>query len=60
MKYMAFLGLDLMIWLVIIILIIAVIAILAGIYTIVPADYADVVIQKGRMRVFSPHKEYSP
>jgi len=57
---MAFLGLDLMIWLVIIILIIAVIAILAGIYTIVPADYADVVIQKGRMRVFSPHKEYSP
>lgn len=33
--------------------------ILAGLYTIVPADFADVVIQKGKMRVYSPHPEYS-
>jgi len=38
----------------------ALIVMLAGLYTIVPADCADVVIQKGRMRVFSPHREYNP
>lgn len=36
------------------------IAILASLYTIVPADYADVVIQRGRKRVYSSQKEYSP
>ncbi|MCU0860487.1 MAG: hypothetical protein MUE55_07890, partial [Thermoplasmata archaeon] len=41
------------------VIILLLIMILAGLYTIVPADYADVVIQKGKMRVFSPHAEYS-
>jgi flotillin len=40
-------------------LILLLIAILAFLYTIVPADYADVVIQKGKMRVLSPHREYN-
>jgi len=39
-------------------LIVLIIIILARWYTIVPADYADVVIQKGRMRVFSSHPDY--
>jgi flotillin len=33
--------------------------ILAALYTIVPADYVDVVIQKGKMKVLSPHTEYN-
>jgi flotillin len=45
---------------VIVFVVLLIVAVLALLYTIVPADYADVVIQKGRMRVFSPHKEYSP
>jgi flotillin len=32
---------------------------LASLYKIVPADYADVVIQNGRMRVFSSHSDYN-
>jgi flotillin len=46
--------------------IIAVVAVLfilflifAGLYTIVPADYVDVVIQRGKINIFSSHKEYS-
>ncbi|MFH1454201.1 MAG: SPFH domain-containing protein [Armatimonadota bacterium] len=35
------------------------IIILAKIYTVVPADYAHVVIQRGKMRVFSSHPEYT-
>jgi len=46
--------------LIIVIFALILIAVLAHLYTIVPADYADVVIQKGRMRVFSPHREYNP
>ena len=42
-----------------IVLILVLFAILASMYTIVPADYVDVVIQKGKMRVLSPHKEYN-
>lgn len=34
--------------------------ILASLYRIVPADFADVVIQSGRARVYSSHKQYSP
>jgi len=33
--------------------------ILAKLYTIVPADHADVVIQRGKMKVFSSHTEYN-
>ena len=33
--------------------------ILAKLYTIVPADQADVVIQRGKMKVFSSHTEYN-
>ena len=50
------------IWLLVIIVIVLILmlfAILAAMYTIVPADYVDVVIQKGKMRVLSPHKEYN-
>lgn len=49
-------------WLLTVIIIIAILiffAILAAMYTIVPADYVDVVIQKGKMRVLSPHKDYN-
>ena len=35
------------------------IIILAALYRIVPADYADVVIREGKVRVYSSHKEYS-
>lgn len=50
-----------MIELLIIIIIVTLVlfAILAALYTIVPADYVDVVIQKGKMKVLSPHKEYN-
>ena len=34
-------------------------AILAKMYTIVPADYADVVIQRGKKKVYSSHMEYN-
>ena len=34
--------------------------ILASLYRVVPADFADVVIQSGKTRVYSPHKQYSP
>ncbi|HEX7391614.1 MAG TPA: SPFH domain-containing protein [Thermoplasmata archaeon] len=47
-------------YLLIVIIVLIVLAVLASLYTIVPADYADVVIQKGKMRVFSPHREYNP
>ena len=33
--------------------------IFAGLYKIVPADYVDVVIQRGKMTTYSTHKEYS-
>jgi flotillin len=49
-------------WLLIVIttvLILMLFAVLASMYTIVPADYVDVVIQKGKMRVLSPHTEYN-
>ena len=49
-------------WLLTFIIILAILitfAILAAMYTIVPADYVDVVIQKGKMRVLSPHKDYN-
>ena len=49
-----------LVYLIIILVVVLLIVILASLYTIVPADYADVVIQKGKMRVFSPHKEYNP
>ena len=49
-----------LVYLIVILVIVLLIVILASLYTIVPADYADVVIQKGKMRVFSPHKEYNP
>ncbi len=49
-----------MMYLLIAVLVLIILAILASLYTIVPADYADVVIQKGKMRVFSPHREYNP
>ena len=39
--------------------IVIVIWILASLYRIVPANFADVVIQSGSARVYSPHKEYS-
>lgn len=45
--------------LIIIILVLVLFAIFASLYTIVPADYVDVVIQKGKMRVLSPHREYN-
>ena len=45
--------------LIILIAVVVLLAILASLYTIVPADYVDVVIQKGKMRVLSPHKEYN-
>ena len=45
------------IWIIIIPVIIFIIA--AVLYTIVPADKADVVIQRGRRRTFSPHTEYT-
>ena len=45
--------------LIIIVLVLIFFAILASMYTIVPADYVDVVIQKGRMHVLSPHKDYN-
>ena len=32
---------------------------LANLYTIVPADFADVVIQGGKMSVYSSHKDYN-
>ncbi len=51
---------PLLVYLIIILAAVLLIVILASLYTIVPADHADVVIQKGRMRVFSPHKEYNP
>lgn len=35
------------------------IAVLSSLYRIVPANFADVVIQSGKARVFSPHKQYS-
>ncbi|UCE80448.1 MAG: hypothetical protein JSV94_04620 [Methanobacteriota archaeon] len=44
---------------IIIIVLLILFAILAAMYTIVPADYVDVVIQKGKMRVLSPHKDYN-
>ena len=58
---MEILGIDLGLFLaiVIVLVVLLLIAILATLYTIVPADHADVVIQKGKMRVFSPHKEYN-
>lgn len=48
-----------MLILILIVLILVLFAIFAAMYTIVPADYVDVVIQKGKMRVLSPHKEYN-
>lgn len=33
--------------------------IFAGLYKIVPADYVDVVIQRGKMTTYSTHEEYS-
>jgi len=46
------------IWLIILIGLITFI-IAAVLYTIVPADKADVVIQRGKRRTFSPHPEYT-
>jgi len=48
-----------MLTLIIVLLVLLIFAILATMYTIVPADYVDVVIQKGKMRVLSPHREYN-
>ena len=44
---------------ILIILTLLLFAIFASMYTIVPADYVHVVIQKGKMRVLSPHREYN-
>jgi flotillin len=44
---------------IIIVAVLVLFAILAALYTIVPADYVDVVIQKGKMKVLSPHREYN-
>ena len=46
-------------WLIIAGVILVFVAILALIYTIVPADYADVVVQGKKIRIFSSHKEYN-
>ena len=46
-------------WLWVILIPLIVIIIAAVLYTIVPADKADVVIQRGRRRVFSSHPDYS-
>ena len=48
-----------MLALIIVVLFLFLFAIFAAMYTIVPADYVDVVIQKGKMRVLSPHREYN-
>jgi len=45
-------------WLWIILIPIIAIVVAAVLYTIVPADKADVVIQRGRRRVFSSHPDY--
>jgi len=50
-------GIPLLIW-VIIVLGALIFIIAATLYTIVPADKADVVIQRGRRRVFSSHPDY--
>ena len=50
-------GIPLLIW-VIIVLGALIFIIAATLYTIVPADKADVVIQRGRRRVFSSHTDY--
>ncbi|MGD9962960.1 MAG: SPFH domain-containing protein [Thermoplasmata archaeon] len=48
-----------MLALIVVVLLLILFAIFAAMYTIVPADYVDVVIQKGKMRVLSPHREYN-
>jgi flotillin len=45
-------------WLWIIIITVLTIIVTAVLYTIVPADKADVVIQRGRRRIFSSHPDY--
>ena len=44
---------------VIIALIVLIIAIIFSLYKVVPADYAHVVVQRGKTRVFSSDKKYS-
>lgn len=46
-------------WVLLILGVIGLFIILAKLYTIVPADHADVVIQRGKMKVFSSHTEYN-
>jgi flotillin len=56
----SFFGIDVILLIILIVIILLIIAIPAILYTIVPADKADVVIQRGTRKVFSAHLEYSP